>query len=200
MLQRRPHGASYPSLPDAEPPDVVSMAVQVLFPQLRPWRLGATLFSAFGLLALIVAGIGIYSIISYSVGQRTHELGVRVTLGAQRRDLLALVLTEGLRTVAGGVVLGVVLAIAMGHVIASMLYATSPRDPVVMVAVALTLLVAACAASLVPAVTGQRASTRWRRCGKSRLSAEHADRSRNGPGRDKRRTWLDGHITHQVYT
>ena len=77
-------------------------------------------------------------------------------MGAQRRDLLGFVLKEGLRTVAGGVVLGVLLAIAMGHVVASMLYATSPRDPVVMVAVAGTLLVAACVASLLPALRAAR--------------------------------------------
>jgi hypothetical protein len=141
--------------PGAEALQVVSMARQ-LAPQLRPWRLGATLFSAFGLLALVVAGIGIYSVISYSVGQRTHELGVRVTLGAERRDLLGLVLNEGLRTVAGGVVLGVVLALAMGRVIASMLYETSPRDPFVLVGVAATLLVATCIASIVPALRASR--------------------------------------------
>ena len=71
----------------------------VLEPQYRPWRLGATLFSLFGVLAGLVAALGVYSTVSYSVSQRTHEFGVRVALGAQLGDVVRHVLGEGLRMV-----------------------------------------------------------------------------------------------------
>src|SRR5205807_2387939 len=78
--------------------------------QLRPWRLGATLFSGFGLLALLIATIGVYGVVLYAVSQRTLEMGIRVALGAQSSDVLQLVVGEGVRTVAIGVLLGSGLA------------------------------------------------------------------------------------------
>ncbi len=122
-----------------------------LEPELRPWKLGATLFTAFGLLALLVAAVGVYGVIAYSFSQRTHELGVRTALGASVRDTYELVLGEALRLTAIGVVAGVLLALALGRLIASLLYATSARDPLVITAAAFVLLVVGIAASLVPA-------------------------------------------------
>ena len=86
-----------------------------LDPQYRPWRLGATLFSVFGILALVVAVIGIYSTTSYGVEQRVHEFGIRIALGARMADVMRLVLVGGLRVVATGVLLGIALAIAAGR-------------------------------------------------------------------------------------
>lgn len=131
-------------------PQITRMSDQ-LEPQYRPWRLGATLFSTFGLLALIVSAIGIYSTVSYGVTQRTHEFGVRVALGAKLSDVLQLVVGEGLRTVAIGVVVGIALALAAGRLIATLLYGIEPTNVVVIGGVSVVLLVVAVAAALAPA-------------------------------------------------
>jgi predicted permease len=122
-----------------------------LEPELRPWKLGATLFTAFGLLALLVAAVGVHGVISYSFSQRTHELGVRTALGAGALDTYELVLGEALRLTAIGVVAGVLLALALGRLIASLLYATSANNPVIIAAAAGILLIVGTAASLLPA-------------------------------------------------
>jgi len=100
---------------------------------------------------LIVAAIGVYSTVSYAVGQRTHEFGVRVALGATMRDVLGQVLGEGLRVVTVGVLVGVLLALAGGRLVGALLYGIAPSDPVAMCAAASVLLAAAAVASLVPA-------------------------------------------------
>ncbi len=124
--------------------------------ELRPFRLGATLFTAFGLLALVVAGVGVYGVIAYSFSQRTHELGVRSALGATGADTYRLVLGEALRLMAIGVAAGIALSLALGKLVASMLYATSARDPVVIIGAAVLLGVAGVAASLLPAWRASR--------------------------------------------
>jgi ABC-type antimicrobial peptide transport system permease subunit len=136
--------------------DVITMA-QAMEPEYRPWRLGATLFTLFGCLALIVAAIGIFSTVSYAVSQRAHEFGVRAALGASVSDVLRQVLGEGLRTVAVGVVAGLLLAAAAGRLIASLLYGITPGDPAVMVSVAVVLFVIATIAALAPAWRAARA-------------------------------------------
>jgi len=120
-------------------------------PEYRPWRLGATLFTLFGLLALVVAGVGVYSSVSYGVSQRTHEFGVRAALGATTSNVLSQVLGEGLRTVAIGVAVGVALALAAGRLVASLLYGVKANDPGAMTIAAIALLSIAAVASLVPA-------------------------------------------------
>ena len=124
---------------------------EFLEPEYRPWRLGATLFTAFGILALIVAAVGMYSTVAYSVAQRTHEFGIRTALGAQVRDILRQVIGGSLRTVAVGVVAGIALAIAGGRFIAALLYGIEPADPRVLLGVALALLSIAAAAAVGPA-------------------------------------------------
>jgi putative ABC transport system permease protein len=122
-----------------------------LEPELRPWRLGATLFTAFGLLALLVAAVGVYGVIAYSFSQRTHELGIRTALGASVGDTYKLVLGEAMRLTMIGVAAGVLLALALGRLVASLLYATSAKDPLVIAAAAAVLLAVGTAASLLPA-------------------------------------------------
>jgi putative ABC transport system permease protein len=134
----------------------VSPMMDQLEPEYRPWRLGASLFTAFGLLALLVACIGIYSTVSYGVTQRRHEFGVRIALGARLGDVLTQVVGEGVRVVAVGIVVGVALALAAGKLIASLLYGVKATDPLVMTAVAVTLLLVAAAAALVPAWRASR--------------------------------------------
>ena len=130
--------------------DVRAMA-ELLEPELRPFRLGATMFGAFGLLALLLAGVGLYAVISFDVARRTRELGIRSALGAQMADVVRLVLGQGLRVSAIGVAIGIVLALALGRVVEALLFDATPRDPVVFGVVTITLMVVAASASLVPA-------------------------------------------------
>jgi predicted permease len=124
--------------------------------QQRPWRTGASMFLVLGGLALSVAAIGLYSVIAYSVAQRTHELGVRIALGARLHDVVRLVLGDGLRLALGGVAGGAVLALLAGRWIGTLLFNESPYDPVVFGLVALVLLVAGLGASLVPGMRAGR--------------------------------------------
>jgi putative ABC transport system permease protein len=121
-----------------------------------PFRLGAAMLGVFGALALLLAAVGVYGVISYDVGQRTREIGVRMALGARAADVASLVMRDGLRVVAIGGVLGTGVALAGGRVVRPLLYETSPRDPVVLVGVALVLLVVATLACLLPARRAMR--------------------------------------------
>ncbi|MDE3215752.1 MAG: ABC transporter permease [Gemmatimonadota bacterium] len=123
----------------------------VLGGQTQSWQVGATMFLAFGILALVLAAVGLYSVIAYNVAQRTHEMGVRVALGAQAGDLVRLVVRQGMLVSAAGVALGAAMALAAGRWVRPLLFDESPRDPVVYGFVAATLLAVALAASLVPA-------------------------------------------------
>jgi putative ABC transport system permease protein len=121
-----------------------------------PFRLGAAMLGVFGALALLLAAVGVYGVISYDVGQRTREIAVRMALGARAADVAALVMRDGLRMVAVGGVIGTLVSLAGGRVLEPLLYATSPRDPVVLAGVALVLLVVATMACLLPARRAMR--------------------------------------------
>jgi predicted permease len=138
------------TFPAADPPEVTVTSERVS-EGLRPWRLGASLFSVFGVLALLVAAIGVYSVIAYSVTQRTHEMGVRIALGARTMDVLRLVTSEGLRLVVIGIAIGVAVALALGGLVQSMLYGVSAADPLVMAVVVALLTAVAIVAALIPA-------------------------------------------------
>ena len=116
-------------------PWVETLADQ-LSPEMRPWRLGAALFSAAGLLALLVAAVGIYGTIAYTVSQRTQEMGVRIALGARGSSIIALVLKSSVAISAIGVVIGTGIAIWAGRFVEPLLYDTSPNDPLVLGGVA----------------------------------------------------------------
>jgi predicted permease len=124
---------------------------EVVAPQLRPWRLGATMFTLFGAIALIIAAVGLYSVMAYWVSQRTHEIGVRVALGARTSDVVRLVTLQGSRAIGAGIVLGAAIALVASRWIAGMLYETSPRDPRVYLAAAVVMAIAGGMASVVPA-------------------------------------------------
>jgi predicted permease len=130
--------------------EVVRMADR-LAPQYRPWKLGAALFSSFGVLALAVAALGIYSSVSYMVAQRRHEMGVRIALGAESRDVILHVVGAGLRPVVLGGVAGAVVAVATAKVIDSLLYGIQARNPGTIIAAFLTLLAVGMAAAWLPA-------------------------------------------------
>ncbi|HET7373232.1 MAG TPA: FtsX-like permease family protein, partial [Gemmatimonadaceae bacterium] len=123
---------------------------ELLDPQVRPWRVGATLFGIFGVIVVAVAAIGLFSIVSYLVAQRTHELGVRIALGARRGQVLRLILGRGLRTAIAGAVLGSAAAIAIAPRIQPLLFDNRARDPLLLAVVAVALLIVATAASLWP--------------------------------------------------
>ncbi|HVE78925.1 MAG TPA: ADOP family duplicated permease [Gemmatimonadaceae bacterium] len=125
-------------------------------PELRPWRLGATLFAVFGGVAFLLAAVGLYGVIAFNVAQRTHELGVRVALGAQTRDILRLVVGDGVRVAAVGVALGAVAALGAARFVSPLLFRVSARDPATLAAVALALLAIAVAASGIPAWRASR--------------------------------------------
>ena len=129
---------------------------EIFGPTIRSWRLGATMFVAFGALALVLAAIGLYSVIAYNVVQRTHELGVRVAFGAQVRDVIRLVMSEGLKLTLIGVVIGAGIALFAGRWVGPLLFNVKPTDPAVFTFVALTLVVVAGLATLIPAVRAAR--------------------------------------------
>jgi len=124
--------------------------------ELRPTRLGASMFGAFGLLALVLAAVGIYAVVSYDVGQRTREMGVRLALGARAADVGQLVVRDGVTVIALGAAIGVVVVMLGAKFVAPLLYQISPRDPVVIVGVSATLIVVAIAACVVPAWRAMR--------------------------------------------
>jgi putative ABC transport system permease protein len=125
-------------------------------PSMRSWRLGATMFATFGGLALLLAALGLYGVIAHSVAQRTHEMGVRVALGARTSDVAGLVIRESIRIVSIGVVLGIIAALVAGRWISPLLFEVSPRDPMVLAAVILTLMSVSLLASWLPAVRASR--------------------------------------------
>jgi putative ABC transport system permease protein len=119
-------------------------------------RMTLVLLELFSALALVLAGIGIYGVISYSVAQRTHEIGIRAALGAQRKDLLRMVLSQGVALALIGVAAGTIAALAAGRAIASLLFSVSACDPTTFAAVAATLIVVAAAACYFPARRAMR--------------------------------------------
>jgi ABC-type antimicrobial peptide transport system permease subunit len=118
---------------------------------MRPERIFANLSAGFGVLALVLASIGIYGIMAYSVSRRTNEIGIRMALGAQPRLVLGMVLREASRLVAIGIVIGICAALGMGRAIAGMLYGLKSWDPVTLMSSAALLIVVAIAASWIPA-------------------------------------------------
>jgi predicted permease len=122
-----------------------------LDPQLRPWRLGASMFSAFGVLALCLAAVGLYGLLSYLVTQQSHEIGIRRALGAPASGIVGLVMRRALAMTVVGVAVGLVIALGAGRLIASRLYGVSPRDPAVMSVCAAVLVAVAIVACLAPA-------------------------------------------------
>ena len=124
---------------------------QVVERSLWRQRLQGQVLAAFALLALLLATVGIYGVISYTVAQRTRELGVRIALGATRRDVLGLVVGEGARLALAGVALGLAGALALSRAVATLLYGVAPTDLVTYVGVPAALTAVALLASLVPA-------------------------------------------------
>lgn len=139
------------------PPARVETLQSRVEPLLWQWKLGAWMFPLFGGLALLVASVGMYSVLAYSTTQRKRELAVRSALGAGRESLLLLVLRGELVTVAAGLALGLVAAMIAGRFLRDLLLGTSPADPLTIAVAIGALLVSACVASIVPAWRAARA-------------------------------------------
>jgi putative ABC transport system permease protein len=118
---------------------------------LAPARLGAILLGIFGLLGLGLAAVGVFSVVAYSVSQRTREIGIRMALGAQPGDVTRLVLKEGMIPVGIGISLGLGAGLALAQLVASLLYGVSATDPTTFVSVTLLLAAVAFLACYVPA-------------------------------------------------
>jgi ABC-type antimicrobial peptide transport system permease subunit len=118
--------------------------------------LSASLVLAFAVLSLLLASVGLYGVLSYLTTQRTSEIGVRMALGAQREQVVRLMLGDGLRPAVYGLLLGLAASVGAVRLIESMLYGTRPLDPAIFAAVAGTLLVVAALACLVPAWKASR--------------------------------------------
>jgi len=119
----------------------------VLFPQ----RIAAMVTGVLGAVGLLLAAIGLYGVIAFSVGRRTREIGVRVALGAQRGDVLGMVVGEGMRLAVIGVAIGVVLAVGTTRLIAAFLFDVSPLDAITFTAMATLFVGVALVASYLPA-------------------------------------------------
>lgn len=119
-------------------------------------RLMLTLVGLFALVALVLASLGIYGVVSYAVTQRTNEIGIRMALGADARDIIRLVLGGGLQLIGIGILAGVVISLAASRLLASLLFGVSPANPLVFVGTSLLLALVALAATLVPAIRASR--------------------------------------------
>ncbi len=136
-----------PDLPFA---DVRPMAT-LMDGEVQQWRLGATMFGLFGLIALLVAAIGLYALVAYDVATRWHELGVRSALGAAPRHLWGIVVRVGMADIVVGLGAGLLAAVVVAPRLADLLFRVPPRDPVIMISVAGVLLATAFVAALLPA-------------------------------------------------
>jgi len=119
-------------------------------------RLTGFLLGAFAVVALVLAGVGIYGVLSYLVSRRTHEIGIRLAIGAGRSQVMGLILGHGLRLTSAGLAIGLVGAFALARLMQSVLYDVRPTDPETYVAVVLVLAVAALLASVLPALRAVR--------------------------------------------
>jgi ABC-type antimicrobial peptide transport system permease subunit len=136
--------------PDIPVQDMRTMK-EVLDASVAQRRFQMQLAATFAVIALLLAGLGIYGVVSYSVARRNREMGIRMALGAQAHDIYAMVLRQAMAPVVLGLVAGLTGALAAGHVLASLLYEVNPRDPATLVAVALLVMAVGLAACFLPA-------------------------------------------------
>jgi predicted permease len=135
----------------AQPVSAIRTLEEMLDTEVTQQRLGMTLLASFAGLALLLAGLGIYGVLSYAVEQRTQEIGVRIALGASRKDVLALVVGDGMKLALIGVGAGLLVAFALTRIMAGLLFGVSPTDPVTFVSVPVLLTLVALASSYLPA-------------------------------------------------
>jgi putative ABC transport system permease protein len=143
--------AAIASLDRGQPVFDIATVDQLIDRSISTRRVALVLLGQFGLLALILAGIGIYGVIAYSVAQRTHEIGIRLALGADRRGILRMVFAQGTQIAATGIAIGIAASLMLTTWMRSMLYSVGARDPLTLIGVAAVLALTAMAACYVPA-------------------------------------------------
>ena len=121
-------------------------------PSFRNWQFGAAMFGAFGALALSLAALGLYALVSYNVAQRRQEIGVRMALGASRASIVRLFVGRGLKLIVAGVSVGTALTLLTTRFLEPLLFRESPRDPLVLGTVALLLVAVGVIAAAVPSI------------------------------------------------
>jgi ABC-type antimicrobial peptide transport system permease subunit len=131
---------------------------EVVDDSLRQPRFTSTLVGAFAFVAALLAALGLFGVLSYSVKQRLPEMGIRLALGARPRDIARMVLREGATLVAAGGVVGLLGALALSELLGRLLYQTSPRDPLALVSVSVFVVLLALAAAAYPAHRASRAN------------------------------------------
>jgi putative ABC transport system permease protein len=136
-------------------------------------RFEMVLLGVFAFVALALAAVGIYGVISYSVSRRTHEIGIRISLGASRTQVLLLVVKQGMALAFAGSAAGVVGALWLSRLMGGLLYDVPPNDPITFAAVAILLMIVALAASYIPAPCEL---IRWWRCATNRADGNEEGR------------------------
>ena len=148
-------GAVHQAAPDLPVVDVMSMN-EIIAQSVSPQRFNMLLLACFAGLALVLAAVGIYSVLSYTVRRRVREIGIRMALGASHEDVIRMILADGLKPILVGVVLGLAAALALSRVVASLIYAVRATDPLTFAAVALLLLLVGIFATIIPAYRATR--------------------------------------------
>jgi len=139
------------SIDKEQPIYAVATMQQLVDNSVSTRRITLILLGLFGALALVLGAIGIYGVIAYSVAQRTHEIGIRVALGAERGDVFRMILAQGAKLAGAGVVIGAVASYGVTRWMANLLFSVSPSDPATFAAVAIVLVLVALFASYLPA-------------------------------------------------
>ena len=148
-------GAIHQAAPDLPVVDVMSMN-EIITQSVSPQRFNMLLLACFAGLALVLAAVGIYSVLSYTVRRRVREIGIRMALGASHRDVIRLILADGLKPILFGVLLGVAAALALSRVVSSLIYGVRATDPLTFAAVSLLLLLVGVFATILPAYRATR--------------------------------------------
>jgi putative ABC transport system permease protein len=148
-------GAIHQAAPDLPVVDVMSMN-EIIAQSVSPQRFNMLLLACFAGLALVLAEVGIYSVLSYTVRRRVREIGIRMALGASNQDVVRMILSDGLKPILVGVVLGLAAALALSRVVSSLIYGVRATDPLTFAAVALLLLVVGIFATILPAYRATR--------------------------------------------
>ena len=129
---------------------------EIIALSVSPQRFNMLLLACFAGLALVLAAVGIYSVLSYTVRRRVREIGIRMALGASDADVVRMVLTDGLKPILVGVILGLAAALALSRVVSSLIYGVRATDPLTFAAVALLLLIVGVLATILPAYRATR--------------------------------------------
>ena len=148
-------GAIHQAAPDLPVVDVMSMN-EIIAQSVSPQRFNMLLLACFAGLALVLAAVGIYSVLSYTVRRRAREIGIRIALGASHQDVIRMILADGLKPILVGVVLGLTAAVALSRVVSSLIYGVRATDPLTFAAVAVLLLLVGVFATILPAYRATR--------------------------------------------